>query len=201
MTKLTEVLVNQIKNNGWLSVSSFTCDNLSICNIAQSQGMVGYCEDKNIFIYQTNEDTGNTYYIGNQIATWEKDKIGFVKTINFIDADCLQWWQAAQYALEFAYSIDISNIDNISNHTFPVTKWPSEADLDACTKGDDGLYTGPKVATAMDCGGKAQVSVIPFFEDKNAFMTAAIIDGWKIWYNKHKVFKKYIKEQFNLTII
>ena len=202
MSKLSEQLVSQIQKNGWMSISSLTFDNLSVANVVMQSGAIGIDTANNLCIFQSNEDIVYTQIIENKAVTFDKRRIGHMKTIVFQDLDCLQWFQAAQYTFNYTYENPAKTFDDMANHPWPITTYPSEADILSATFDEEtGLWTCPNVATALDTGALEERSVIPLFEEEAKTMSSAIVSEWFIWYTQHNLFKDYINSQFGLTII
>lgn len=207
MTNLANLLVEQVKSNGWLSLSSITFDNNSVYNVFACSGNIGICEDKGILVFMSLEDVTNTTMIMNKLATTKDEYVGQVRTNTFQDMDCLQWFQAATYNYYrnfIGYKFKQENdIDHIADETYPVATWPSDQDILGCTYNPDTkLWEGmDNLATAEDTGKFKQRSVIPLYETNDDSMSSAIVSEWKKWYSYHNLYIQYIQEQYGLTII
>lgn len=202
MTKLGELLVKQVQNHGWLSVSSVTFDNVSVVNIAHQSGDVGIDVNNGIVIWTSTEDTANTQIIMNKVATQDVRKIGLAQTVVMQDIDCLQWWQAALLTYNYTLENPAKTFDDMKNHPIPTITYPSESDILSATYDEEtGLWTCPNVATALDAGMFRDMSVVPLYDSDVNTMSSAIVEEWFRWYTEHQRFKDYIKSQFDLTII
>lgn len=202
MTKLGEQLVSQIQANGWMSISSITFDNASTLNVVQSSGAVGIDVTNGICVYRSCEDTANTQLIENKAVTFDKYHIGMMQTIVMHDMDCLQWYQNALYTFRYTYDNPAKTFDDMKNHPWPLTTYPSEADILAATfDPDTKLWTCNGVATALDTGKLKERSVIPLFDEEAKTMSSAIISEWYIWYTEHQLFKDFVQAQYGLTVI
>lgn len=205
MNKLGELLVNQVKTNGWLSVSSVTFDNLSLFDVAQQGGFVGIDPANNVAVWASCEDTANTQVIENMVATQDNRQIGLMQTTVFQDLDCLQWWQAALLTFSHPFQHKINKTEDIldvKNKPLPIITYPKEADILSATydpKTDK--WNCKNVATALNIGLFGTRSVIPLYEESVNTLASALVDEWYLWYTRHKLFKDYIKTMYNLDII
>ena len=202
MTKLGELLVKQVQDHGWLSVSSATFDNVSVVNIAQQSGDVGIDVDNGIVVWTSSEDTANTQVIVNKVAIQDYTKIGFAQTVVMQDLDCLQWWQAALLTYSYTFANPATTFDDMKNHPIPEITYPSESDILSATYNEETeLWECPNVATALNAGMFRDISVIPLYEKDVDTMASAIVEEWFRWYTEHERFKTFIKNQYGLTII
>ena len=207
MTNLATLLTKQVKENGWLSLSSITFDNNSVYNVFACNGNIGICEDQGILVYMSLEDITNSGMIMNKLATANKEQIGHVRTNAFQDMDCLQWFQAATYNYYRQYfgykTIKVDKIDDIINDSYPVATFPTEAEIMNCTYNPDtkSWEGSDKLATALETGRFEERSVIPIYDSNEESMASAIVSEWKKWYSYHQLYIEYINAQYGLTII
>lgn len=209
MSKLSESVINVIKDKGWLALGHMIFDNSNVCFVANSNGNVAYSSDTASFYWLSTMDTNDTLAIKTDLIVSDTKHLDCMATLTQSDEDCLQW-----VSYNLGYRSTMLRDARLAKKGIPYPKFPKADELKALKKNEKtGLYDGyPYVEFGTSDSDAVQQGVkVPVIEmlkkDDNKIYTGddndclARIDDWKNFYEQHERFCEFLKNSLGLKNI
>lgn len=188
---MLSILEQQVKEKGWLALSTLYFDNSYSINVFNTNGYIAYSKEQACFFSYSCLDSTDTSIVENKLIAFEHQFVGQQQNITVVDETMLQHFDIAQYSHYRTYQDDQTEV--------PAPNIPTKAQIEGFTKNPDtGLYDGLDIVTRLD---ETKVSTYPIYSKdiKNIPYSGAIIDYWKKFYVNQDKFCAFLKTHYGVN--
>lgn len=189
---MVDLLLDRIKEKGWLSISSLYFDNGMSFNIYNTRGYIAYSPSHECFFAFSCLDSTDTANVENQYIAMTREIIGMQQTVTCVGQEHMQHFDYAMYSHYCFYEDD--------QEKTPWPEIPTRAEIEAMEKNPEtGMYDGADVVHRMSGEEDSAIALYKKGEIPHNRYSGAVIDYWKRFYKNQDKFVKMLAECFNIT--
>lgn len=189
---MIDLLLNRIKEKGWLAISSLYFDNSFVCNVFNSRGYVAYSPSHESFFTLSCLDSTDTANVENKYVVMTREIIGMQQTITCISQDMLQHFDYAMYS-QYSFYAD-------EQEKFPWPEIPTREKIESMIKNEEtGLYDDADLVHRMSGREDSAIGLYKKEEVPTGKYSGAVIDNWKTFYKNQDKFVQMLSECFGIT--
>lgn len=188
MSTLSDFMLTQLNNHGWMSISSIFIDNSIEIYMNLTNGEICISPSNELMFFTTSSDTTTTNNIIYDYVRilGSRNHNEMTNNITVCNFDQIQHISLAMYA----WRSDMHA--NVVDNTFDMPNVPTKAALDALVLSDpdNNIYTGTDTIT--DTSGR-ELSALALYDDtKGHSYSGAVVQRWKEFYSNQDKFKTMI---------
>lgn len=190
MSVISDMLVQQIQKDGWLSVGNIMFkDGVPLFNPITTAGLICLSPGKRLMFSTSRMDSHNTYVIEESMLVQDMEHAGLQQTIAVVPLDDLHHFD---YLLLSQW-----HRTNEDGTKFIGPKYPKPTDVEAMKPDPDtGLF--PNTDTLTTIRGR-EMSAIATYPDENIKdYTGILVEGYQAFLKNQKMYCQFIKDVFGI---
>ncbi|MCM1230233.1 MAG: hypothetical protein NC489_08870 [Ruminococcus flavefaciens] len=192
MSIISDFLIKQIKEKGWLSVGNIMFeDGVPVLNPATTEGNICLSPGSELVFSTSRMDTHNTYVIENAYLAQDFSRAGVEQTIVVEPFDRLRHFDTLLLSQWIRQNADET--------AYVAPKYPKPADIEAMVPDEEtGLF--PDTDTFMCINGVEESTISPYPKDTVVSDYVGIrVAGYKKFLENQKKFCQLIKDLYGLS--